>query len=422
MGTSNNDRKILRNFAKRLAEIAADPIQQAKLDAWKRHNSLQPGRPLIIQAPEGVWAEFVPASSLECADEFCRRIEHDIRYKLYHAEHFRDDAPITANFDCPLHIDESGWGIEGDVTIPEGGSHSEDGRPVGAMHFNTAIKDDADVETLIKDRTITVDWDRSHSDLARTADLVGDILNVRLCKRNGLALAPMDAFGGWRGYEQIMMDMIERPEWVHRALQRITDVIIDMAKQLEAADALSLNNGDNRVGSGGFGTTDELPAEDFDGEHVRLKDMWGFATTQIFSEVSPAMHDEFGTQYEGQFLELFGLNAYGCCEPLHKKIHLVRKLPRVRQVSMSPWIEPNEGAEQIGRDFIFSYRPNPSLLSSGTWDLEACRKEMITVFEAAKRNGCTLDMVLKDTHTCRGEPNRYDEWSDAAMQLAEQYA
>jgi len=416
MGTSSTDRRILRDLAGRLAETAADPIQQAKLDAWKRHNSLTPGRPLIIQAPEGVWWEFIPADSLKCEDAFCRNVELDIRYKLYHAEHFRDDAPITANFDCPLYVDETDWGIEVDATTPE---HAP---PLGAMHFNTVIEDDADVETLIKDRRITVNWGRSQADCDRTADLVGDILNVRIRRSAGLALAPMDTFGGWRGYQQIMMDMIERPQWIHRALQRITDVIIDMARQLEAAGALSLNNDDIRVGSGGFGTTDELPADDFDGEHVRLKDLWGFATTQIFSEVSPAMHDEFAIQYEAQFLELFGLNAYGCCEPLHKKIHLVRKLPRVRQVSMSPWIEPNEGAEQIGRDFIFSYRPNPALLSGGLWDIDACRREMIAVFEAAKRNGCVLDMVLKDTHTCRGEPNRYDEWTDAAMQLAEQYA
>jgi len=416
MTASAADRETVRELAKRVAEIAADPIQEVKLAEWKRHNSLQPGRPLIVQAPEGVWDEFVPADSLTCAGELARGVEHDLRTRIYHAEHFRDDEPISDEVFSRLFVDETGWGIDADVTA------AELGPPYGAVRYNKALPDDADVDTVIKDRTFTVDWDRTKAHCEQVADLIGDIVQVKLGGMRGMAICPMDLFGAWRGYEQMMIDMLDRPDWVHRALQRITDVHISMARQYEAQDALRLNNGICRVGSGGVGATDELPADDFDGEHVRLKDVWGFATTQIFSEVSPAMHDEFAIRYEGQFLAPFGLAAYGCCEPLHKKIHLVRKLPRVRQVSMSPWIEPNEGAENIGRDFIFSYRPNPSLLATDLWDVEPCRQEMITVFEACKRNGCIVDMVMKDTHTCRGEPERYDEWTDAAMELAEQYA
>ena len=79
--------------------------------------------------------------------------------------------------------------------------------------------------------------------------------------------------------------------------------------------ALTLNNENVYIGSGGFGFTDELPQPGFDGR-VRLKDLWGSASTQIFVDVSPAMHEEFALQYEARVLNRFGLVTYGCCEPL----------------------------------------------------------------------------------------------------------
>ena len=47
---------------------------------------------------------------------------------------------------------------------------------------------------------------------------------------------------------------------------------------------------------------------------------------------------------------------------------------------------------------------------------------MIATLEACKANGCISEYIMKDTHTARGEPSRYDEWTDMAMKLAEKYA
>ena len=80
----------------------------------------------------------------------------------------------------------------------------------------------------------------------------------------------------------------------------------------------------------------ELPQADFDGTHVRPVDQWGHATTQIFSEVSPAMHEEFAIRYESRWLANFGHNYDGCCEPLHKRIKIIKRLPNLRRVSVSP--------------------------------------------------------------------------------------
>lgn len=45
MSVSEKDKAIVRDLAKQVAEIAADPIQQETIDLWKRHNSLERTRP-----------------------------------------------------------------------------------------------------------------------------------------------------------------------------------------------------------------------------------------------------------------------------------------------------------------------------------------------------------------------------------------
>lgn len=77
------------------------------------------------------------------------------------------------------------------------------------------------------------------------------------------------------------------------------------------------------MGSGAASYTDELPQPDFDPAHVRTIDPWGGATPQIFSDVSADMHDEFALRYEIEIMSRCGLNYYGCCEPLHNKMHIL---------------------------------------------------------------------------------------------------
>ena len=411
----NKDRQVIRGLARQVAEIGADPAQQAKLAEWKRHNSLTPGKAMVLIYPEDVWGEFLPNSVMQCTDERARGIEWALRARVYHAQHLRDDKPFTADWEVSLHHSDPGCGLAWNYS-----RHDVDGRRQ-TESFETVITDDADPDDFIHKRTVAVDHDATRRDFDEMSDLFGDILNVRMRGIMGFGFAPIDTFIQWRGIEQTLCDMLDRPKWLHAFFDRMTESDIDAARQFEAMDTLDLNNGANGVGSGGIGATDDLPADGFNGQ-VRLRDLWSFATTQIFSEVSPAMHDEFAITYESRFLDLFGLNCYGCCEPLHKKVDLVRKLPRVRRLSMSPFVDWVEGAEQIGGDMIYSAKPQPSYLAAKTWDLDLCRREIITILDAAKANGCIVEFVLNSTLTSNNEPWRYDEWTDMVQRAAEQYA
>jgi hypothetical protein len=144
--------------------------------------------------------------------------------------------------------------------------------------------------------------------------------------------------------------------------------------------------------------------------------MWGRTMSQIFSAVSPAMHEEFALQYECRYLSRFGLTYYGCCEPLDKKVDILRNnVPNLRKISMSPWIDLDLAAENVDTDFVFSFKPNPAVLAVDQWDPAFVRKDMAATLE--RLEGLHVELVMKDISTVRYEPQRLWEWARIASEL-----
>lgn len=61
------ERTVIRDLAKRVAEIAALPVQEQRPEMWRRHNRLERVRPMILVFPEGAWEELLPDSHLRRA-------------------------------------------------------------------------------------------------------------------------------------------------------------------------------------------------------------------------------------------------------------------------------------------------------------------------------------------------------------------
>jgi hypothetical protein len=170
------------------------------------------------------------------------------------------------------------------------------------------------------------------------------------------------------------------------------------------------------VGSGGLGWSDELPQPDFTGR-VRTRDMWGFAESQETVAVSPRMFAEFVLPYQLPLLERFGLNCYGCCEPLDKRWEHVKTAPRLRRVSISPWSDRAKMAELLGDRYVFSMKPNPAELAHDAFNEETIRAGLRRDLEATR--GCRVEAVMKDNHTIRNDPSRVVRWCRIAREEAE---
>jgi hypothetical protein len=413
MSIPASDRTIIRELAKRVAEIAADPHQDEMRALWLKANHLERTRPLIL-LHDATQHETGDKVECVCESDVARGIEFDLRLRIYHWENRRDDAIWENVVYVRIPVYHDSYGIQGKRHDPN--------HEFGASEFVPVLNGDEDHTEMIQLATINPDWDTANRNFEITSELLGDILTVRQRGEAMFWYAPIDSFIEWRGIENMMIDTVDRPEWLHAWLGRMLEWNLDLLDQFESQGVLGFNHtGGNTIGSGGIGYTDELPAEDADPKHVRLKDMWGHATTQIFSEVSPAMHDEFALKYESQFLAKFGLSNYGCCEPLHNKVDLVLdRLPNCRKLSMSPWVDISKGAEALGKRAIFSWKPNPAWLGMPTWDIDWQREQVRDAFE--KTRGNVVEVVMKDLHTVRGEVHRMGDWVAMARELAMDYA
>jgi len=407
---NERDTQIVRDLAKRVAQIAAWPQMAQRRQRWYDQNALKPGRPLVYASPEGSWVELLPEDTLQCQDPGARSIERSLRMRIYAAEHFADDQVCDAVFRIGRAVKVTGWGVEPQYTRPA--------EARGAYVWDPPIKTRADLQR-IQTPTAQHDPAATQQRLEDFQELFDGILEVRLSGNHFGNVGLMDEWTRLRGIEPTFWDMADDPQFVHDGMRTLMEGKLALMESLQAQGLLTLNNENHYVGSGGFGFTDQLPQVGFTGQ-VRLQDMWGFADAQTMSEVSPAMHEEFVLQYQLPLLALFGLNCYGCCEPLHRHLDtLLARVPNLRRISISPWADRRVSAEKLGNRAIFSWKPNPAALAAVNFDAEWVRKDIRQTIAVARANGCVLEMIIKDTHTCNQQPERFDQWTRIAMEEAE---
>ena len=148
--------------------------------------------------------------------------------------------------------------------------------------------------------------------------------------------------------------------------------------------------------------------------------MWGCSNAQIFSDISPAMHWEFAVEHDLRWLSRWGLVYYGCCEPLDRKIDILRRIPNLRKISASPWCKTARLVEKIGAGYVISHKPNPAVFADDQWRPQWARDELRQFLEAAR--GCHVELIMKDISTVRYQPQRLWEWAEIAMEVAREFA
>lgn len=262
------DRSTLRDLARRVAEIAALEIQKEKAALWRAHNSLKPTRPLMLARPENGWVDLVPESELQCEDPRLRVWETTLRRLIFRHENIHDDWPVTNHFNIA-------WVMSfGDYGLKETVHHSE--AIDGSFSWDPPVKTEEDFNKL-KFREVLIDRENTKYKVNLARDILGDLLEVRIHGRLFITLGMTATLVFLRGMEEAMMDMMDRPEFMHRMMGFLRDATLHEIEFFEREGYLLLNNEDDDwIGAGGVAATDELPAPDFNGK-VRLKDLWVFS-------------------------------------------------------------------------------------------------------------------------------------------------
>jgi hypothetical protein len=406
---SRKDSLIIRDLAKRVAEIAAWPEQAEKKRLWLKHNAVGETPPLIFADPENAWYELIPSDKLQCQSNLARLWEFKLLKEIYWAEEIKDDRVVEPSFTTYYIYDDSSWGVE----VEKVGGEDD-----GAYRWNAPLQSYADSGKL-KFRKITVDDDKTRRLFGLAQEVLGDILEVRLEGVWWWSHGMTSDLILLRGFEQVLYDMYDNPAGLHRLMAFLRDENLARLDFLESQGLLSLNNGGDFVGTGGYGWSSELPAAGFDGKTVRPRDMWGFCESQETVGVSPKLFEEFVFAYQLPILERFGLNIYGCCEPLDGRFDIIQRIPRLRKVTVSPWSNAEKMAERIGSRYIYSRKVPPAEISGPAMDEEKIRQGLRATIRAAARNKCRVEILMRDLLTLSWNPNNIIRWVQIAREESE---
>jgi hypothetical protein len=392
------DRTILRELTERYIEVCRRDVQQERRDLWRCHNSLVRTRPPIY-VRAFAWPEMPEAQCL-CEDPFYRAYENRLRHDLFW-DALDDDSifepwvSVTAACVTPP---EGVWGL------PVKWVAGDD--PRGAKRMDPPIKTPDDARRLAQPHHV-IDEAETERRVAKLHDVIGDLITIDVDRAPAYRMWNGD-ISTWlaqlRGLDQLMLDMMERPEWLHEVLAFMRDGILRTHEEAEAAGDWGLSAHQNQA----MPYAEELDDPAPNVRPVGRERLWYFCASQETTLLGPEQFDEFMLEYQRPIMAPFGLVAYGCCEDLTLKIDVLRAIPNLRRIAVSPMADVARCAEQIGEDYVLSYRPSPSDMVGYDFDPDRVRRILRRDLEACR--GCHVDITLKDVETVQDDPERVRRW------------
>jgi hypothetical protein len=339
---------------------------------------------------------------------FARELETDLRRTLYQWAHMRADMVVRPLVQVPKVIRHDGFGAgKVEETLAQDAENE-----IVAHHYIDQFPDEGD-ERRIRVPTVTLNVAATADRESMAHDVLDGILDVQM---QGLlpSYELWDQLVEMRTPELVLFDLADRPEHMMAIAEAWSAAWLAYLDRLEDGGLLGYDQSYIHC-TGAF--TDELPKDGFDPAKPRAGDLWTYGMAQILGSVSHAMSEEFELPFAQRWYARFGLGYYGCCDPLHNKIDLVRRIPNVRKISISPWSHLEKAAEAIGGDFVMSRKPSPTSLAMDSWDVDATLVEIRRAIEVTTATGTPMELILKDLSTVRREPQRLWDWERRVMEI-----
>lgn len=405
--------KSIRELSKLYAELAHSSAQEEKRRLWKDLNSFRFYQPPIL-ARKIPFHEFFDFSIIKSEDPLLRQIEIELATCVFFRQKLKDDyifdpwVKVRSKF---TGDENYRWGVPCKL--------GEQVMAYGAAAFMPPIREEEDI-IKIKPLECEIDEKATRENIEKVEEALGGNLEV-ISDRQGIFCTMWNRdistdLAKLRGLEQMMWDVYDRPEWLHRFISLMQDTILKDIDKTEKMNNFCLCNNENYGGP----YCDELPIPDSGSNTCKAKELWSFFSAQEFTAIGPDLYNDFMLSYQIPIMERFGLIAYGCCEDITSKIPLLKKVKNLRRISITPSSDVRKCAEQIGKDYVISYRPNPTDMIAHGLNEDLVRKIVKRDFEILKENKCIFDVTLKDVETIANKPENMIRWVDIVRQIGDE--
>lgn len=422
---SPNDRRVVRELATRWMEWASLPVMQERKRLWRAVHDLRAERPVILF--ETAWIEgYVEPGELVCQDPFLRSVEEKMRITLRQAEDLGDDLVIEPHYRLGWKLKFSDYGVPVEIRSSVRPEKSI------AYSFSFPIAKPEDIGRLRR-RCVAVEREETLRRKALLEDAMGDLLPVKLGNFDPFAYEfDVGEFGDlgfngnfffgltWQlyrfiGNQRLLYWVYDAPQAIHDLMTYLLEDRIAVFDFFEREGLLDANTDSQMAGPRSYGFVSDLP-EPGTRPAVRLKDLWGWAESQEFQMMSPAMYKEFVLPYLARLAEKFGLVYYGCCERVDDRLEMIcEAIANLRSVSVSGWSDLARTAEILGRRYVYSRKPRPVYISGPNADWDLLRRDMCDTYAAAR--DCNLEILYRDVYTINGDRSRLKKWVDMTRSI-----
>ncbi|MFH1022756.1 MAG: hypothetical protein V1809_05155 [Planctomycetota bacterium] len=410
-----SDREILAPLADRLMKLASRPGEIFKKELWARHNALQSVERIPVCVtyegiPDPAWDDVFHPGWIRATGDIARRIERDLRKRIWMAENVPDDHIVWPALFLPAIAAAHDWGVNLLWENPDD--------PQGARHIVPPLADRIDITRLRLPRT-DVDETATAARLAEGTELTGGRLAVHPVYP-GIGESPFELAVEMRGMENLFFDVCDRPEDVHALMNFITEATIRDHRHREQCGWI------NRA-LDPTGKFQMLPRwrhlcarapAGMPGRPPRISDEWPYVSAQSACGLGVAMYGEFVHAYNAPIAALFtgGNVYYHGCENLDAKLPVISRLPNLRRHHVSPWSSVALAAKHFLGRVVLEVHAHPTrvIFQSSPEDM---RKEIQGLIAAA--DGHPMSLNLSDIHSLNGKPETLITWARIAREEVE---
>lgn len=390
---------VLLDLVQQVLTIADSAEHLRRRDLWVQFHALRPPKTLVHYAMyQYVWErEIVHAQQFRHQGGLARVIEGQLRAKLWKAQNIPDDEPLLPTI----------W-----LTTPHpSGNDRLWGAPLleartvdrGAYKPIPPLQEECDLDKLHYPPYEELP-DEKRALYERAQELTGGLLPIKF-RSDELHYGPFEWAVRLRGMDSLLYDVVDRPRFVHRLMDFITEGMIRYHRARESAGAVEAEE------SWAIHMIyDQVPT----GKQHLLSHTWAYIHAQSAASLSPRMYAEFVQPYNARLASLFGKVYYHGCEDLSAKAGIIKHLPNLRLFHVSPWTPVEQVVKELGSSFALEVHSHPTKVLF-EFSPEEMREELQRRHEAASEVAHILKLC--DVETVGGNWERLKMWVETAQEV-----